>query len=170
MSRRSVGSDTIAGRGDEDEFRRETHVFRNGGRGLVVQGFSAENTAIDSRGHDGEWVVEDATNNNIGQHCTFPNFGSTFFYDCAASTKQHNLNLTGDFLCYLVPPGITDTLSATRIISPAVLEVTPPKIPNAGLRIVKPNQELVQTSGRKTGIRHAKHATENLRVRVEGPS
>lgn len=64
-------------------------------------------------------------------------YGTTFLYDCAAGTKQHNLNLNGTVLWDLIPPGSATVYSTTQLISPTVLQVQPPKDPHAGFRAVR---------------------------------
>jgi hypothetical protein len=93
-------------------------------------GFDSPNNAANTQGHYAEWIVEDISD------LPYPNYGTTFLYDCAAGTKQHNLNLNGTVLWDLIPPGSTTVYSTTQLIGPTVLQVQPPKDPHAGFRAV----------------------------------
>lgn len=97
----------------------------------TILGFDSPNPAADTKGHFAEWIVE-----SIGGF-PYPNYGTTFFYECTAGTARRNMNLTGATLWDLVPPGSTTVVSTTQQISPTVLQVQPPKDPAAGFRNVR---------------------------------
>jgi hypothetical protein len=85
-------------------------------------GFGAPSAANDLKGLTVEWVTEDPTQPNK-QLYPFPRYGSTFFYDCAASTSTGtgvNLSgVTGSDTLNLTAGTLTE--STAQIITPTVL-------------------------------------------------
>jgi hypothetical protein len=70
-------------------------------------------------GENAEWILEDDSILGGGEE-PFSDYGSIFFYDCAAGTTKGEVNLTGTTLVNMVQG--TATLSTATEISPTVLE------------------------------------------------
>jgi hypothetical protein len=97
----------------------------------TVVGFDSPNSAANTHGHYAEWIVEDISG------FLYLDYGTTFRYECAAGTTQHNLNLNRTVLWDLIPPGAAPVYSTTQLIRPRVLQVQPPKERHAGFRAVR---------------------------------
>jgi hypothetical protein len=112
-STRSTISVSVCLPSDNTTYATATIVNHTSNLATIV-GCGSQPQKVNTNGTTAEWIIDDAYT-SATTHFPFPNYGTTFFYDCAAGTKAENVSLTGLQIRDAIDPSTNVTLSEATL-------------------------------------------------------